>query len=587
MSLEGLAGGAAGAGAIRAGKAFVELLTKDTGFSSGLQAAERKMHAFGRSVRNIGLGISGIGGAVLTPITAAFTEMLLHFSDVQKVAGRLFTTPEIASGLGYALGGLEEMEHAARHLQRAIAENKPAFAELGLSAAQLKGLNLEEQFLAIGDALDKIDDPTKKVAVAFELLGREGAALASKLTGAGLREKIGRAGLVGEVVSSGDAANAARVGKLFSDLGKAVKNTWREVGASLLAGTDVFALYAEKVLLGIKAVRDWLHEHRALVLTVALAAAGVVALGAAVTGLGIGMQVATSALVGLAKLISLVGAAAGVAAGLITSPFTILAALVGAMVGSLIYAEPKVRGFFTDLAADATSAFGAISSALQGGEIQLAWKVVTTGLALEWKRLILLWREEFGGFGGFFDRATDAMVFTAKKAFNALLGEARKAALEFLNFLQAEEDKDSDEQLRLRKRAIDLETRGKGISLDIERAREAANRPPPEDLGEVVKARQNLAAAQADFEKARAAAAAVPAPGAKPPERPAVPGVGLELGTAAGAFASGDFRQLLGGGKVEQQQLNELKGISGRLDAGFEVLREVKDTLKLGTGGFF
>jgi hypothetical protein len=587
MSLEGLAGGAAGAGAIRAGKAFVELLTKDTGFSSGLQAAERKMHAFGRSVRNIGLGISGIGGAALTPITAAFTEMLLHFSDVQKVAGRLFTTPEIASGLGYALGGLEEMEHAARHLQRAIAENKPAFAELGLSAAKLKGLNLEEQFLAVGDALDKIDDPTKKVAVAFELLGRQGASLASKLTGAGLREKIGRAGLVGEVVSSEDAANALKVSKLFSDVGKAIKNTWREVGASLLAGTDVFALYAEKVLLGIKAVRDWLHEHRALVLTVALAAAGVVALGAAITGLGIGMQVAASALVGIAKLISLVGAAAGVAAGVITSPFTILAALVGAMVGSLIYAEPKVRGFFTDLAADATSAFGAISSALQGGEIQLAWKVVTTGLALEWKRLILLWREEFGGFGGFFDRATDAMVFTAKKAFNALLGEARKAALEFLNFLQAEEDKDSDEQLRLRKRAIDLETRGKGISLDVERAREAANRPPPEDLGEVVKARQNLAAAQADFEKARAAAAAVPAPGAKPPERPAVPGVGLELGTAAGAFSSGDFRQLLGGGKVEQQQLDELKGISGRLDAGFEVLREVKDTLKLGAGGFF
>jgi hypothetical protein len=588
VALGGTGGGGGGsASAVRAGRAFVEVSANDDLLTRGLQAAERKLHAWGKTVRNIGLGISGVGGVVLAPITAAFGEMLAHFSDVQKAAGRLFTTPEIASGLGYALGGLEEMEHAARHLQRAIAENKPAFAELGLSAAKLKGLNLEEQFLAVGDALDKIDDPTKKVAVAFELLGRQGASLASKLTGAGLREKIGRAGLVGEVVSSEDAANALKVSKLFSDLGKAIKNTWREVGASLLAGTDVFALYADKVLLGIKAVRDWLHEHRALVLTVALTAAGVVALGAAVTGLGVGMQVAGSALAGLAKLISLVGAAAGVAAGAITSPFTILVALAGALVGSLIYAEPKVRGFFTDLAADATSAFGAISSALQGGEIQLAWKVVTTGLALEWKRLILLWREEFGGFGGFFDRATDAMVFTAKRAFNALLGEARKAALEFLNFLQAEEDKDSDEQLRLRKKAIDLETRGKGISLDIERAREAANRPPPEDLGEVVKARQAVADAQADFEKARAAAAAVPAPGAKPPERPAVPSVGLELGTAAGAFSSGDFRQLLGGGKVEQQQLNELKGISGRLEAGFEVLREVKDVLKLGTGGFF
>jgi hypothetical protein len=574
VALGGTGGGGGGsAGAVRAGRAFVEVSANDDLLTRGLQAAERKLHAWGKTVRNIGLGVSGVGGVVLAPITAAFGEMLAHFSDVQKAAGRLFTTPEIASGLGYALGGLEEMEHAARHLQRAIAENKPAFAELGISTAKLKGQGLDEVFLAVGDSLEKLADPTKKQQLGFELLGRAGQSLTSRLTGTGLRERIARAGLVGEIVSSEDAANALKVSKLFSDLGKAVKNTWREIGASLLAGTDIFALYADKLLLGIKAVRDWLHEHRALVLTVALAAAGVVALGAAVTGLGVGMQVASSVLAGFAKLISLVGATAGVVAGVITSPFTILAALVGAMVGSLAYAEPRVRGFFTGLAADATSAFGAISSALQGGEIQLAWKVVTTGLALEWKRLILLWREEFGGFGGFFDRATDAMVFTAKKAFNALLGEARKAALEFLNFLQAEEDKDSDEQLRLRKGAIDIETRLKGIGLDVERAREVANRPPPEDLAEVVKARQAVADAQADFEKARAAAAAVPAPEKAPKKPPGLPGAGFEFGTAAGAFSASDFRQLLGGNKVEQQQL--------------AVLEEIRDAVKAGTGGFF
>jgi hypothetical protein len=588
MAVSGVGGGGGGGsvGAVRAGKAFVEISANDDLLTRGLHAAERKLHAWGKTVRNIGLGISGVGGVVLAPITAAFGEMLSHFSDVQKAAGRLFTTPEVASGLGYALGGLEEMEHAARHLQRSIAENDESFAKLGLSAAKLKGLDLEEQFLAVGDALDKVEDPTKKVQIAFGLLGREGAALASKLTGAGLREKIGRAGLVGEVVSSEDAANAARVGKLFSDLGKAVKNTWREVGASLLAGTDVFALYADKVLLGIKAVRDWLHEHRALVLTVALAAAGVVALGAAVTGLGVGMQAASFAIAGVLKAAGLVVPAFTALAAVITSPGFLMAAAFAAL--AAVIASVSVD--FAALAATAVGAGEAIAHALQAGRIDLAWKVTIAGLDLEWKRFL-------AGFHATFIEAWYDIVYVVRQLWSDLFVWLQKRAVDAINALGATGinivgslvpgglPAGLAEQIAAGFAAADQVKAGidkAAAEADVERTKQYAA-----DKERRAAARKAVVdAAQAEFEKARAGAAAVPIPGVEP-KRPPVPGVGLELGTAAGAFSSGDFRQLLGGGKVEQQQLDELKGISGRLQAGFEVLREVKDTLKLGTGGFF
>jgi hypothetical protein len=70
---------------------------------------------------------------------------------------------------------------------------------------------------------------------------------------------------------------------------------------------------------------------------------------------------------------------------------------------------------------------------------------------------------------------------------------------------------------------------------------------------------------------AEAAAAVIPEKAPKRP--PGTPGAGFEIGTSAGAFSASDFRQLLGGNKVEQQQL--------------AVLEEIRDAVKAGTGGFF
>jgi hypothetical protein len=572
MAVGGVGGGGGGsAGAVRAGRAFVEVSANDDLLTRGLQAAERKLHAWGKTVRNIGLGVSGVGGVVLAPITAAFGEMLAHFSDVQKAAGRLFTTPEIASGLGYALGGLEEMEHAARHLQRAIAENKPAFAELGLSAANLKGLNLEEQFLAIGDALDKIDDPTKKVAVAFELLGRQGASLASRLTGAGLREKIGRAGLIGEVVSSEDAANALKVSKLFSDIGKAIKNTWREVGASILGVTDTFALYAEKLILGIKVVRDWIHDHRGLVLTVAVAAAGVVALGAAIAGLGAFVSLAGTGVGFLAGVL----AAVKVALLAAVSPAGLMAAAIGGLSYLFLtqteagraFAE-NVKGQFWEIVDSAKEAWGAIAHAFQAGRLDLAVDVAMAEVELSFLKATQKLREIWIAFVD----AVKVSLATAKGELKsargfieAFLGDIGLSYLRLIGEITPEMEEKARKVM-----AGEAVAKGRAAGREVGAATTEADTEARQKLADADRA---LAEAKKRRDAAVAAAAAAPIPGKAPKKPPGVPGAGFEVGTSAGAFSASDFRQLLGGNKVEQQQL--------------AVLEEIRDAVKAGTGGFF
>ena len=55
---------------IRAGRAFVELGVSDK-LTAGLRRAQRRLAAFGESLRGIGLRIAGIGAAAITGLLGA------------------------------------------------------------------------------------------------------------------------------------------------------------------------------------------------------------------------------------------------------------------------------------------------------------------------------------------------------------------------------------------------------------------------------------------------------------------------------------------------------------------------------------
>ena len=161
---------------IRAGRAFVELFADDTKLVRGLRLAEKKLKAFGNSVRNLGLKTVAFGSAILAPL-AASAKLFSGFGDsVAKMARRTGLTVEALSELQYAAGqsGVEvsELENGFRRMQRTIYDADrglstatDAFADLGVTVANLEGLSPEQQFKLLAERISRIEDPCTVSAI--------------------------------------------------------------------------------------------------------------------------------------------------------------------------------------------------------------------------------------------------------------------------------------------------------------------------------------------------------------------------------------------------------------------------------------
>ena len=63
-------------GAIRAGRAFVELFADDSRLVRGLRSAERKLKGWGAGVKDIGRKMAEVGAAVVTPLVASTAKAI-------------------------------------------------------------------------------------------------------------------------------------------------------------------------------------------------------------------------------------------------------------------------------------------------------------------------------------------------------------------------------------------------------------------------------------------------------------------------------------------------------------------------------
>lgn len=83
----------ANAQGIRAGRAFVELFADDSKLVRGLRRAEKKLKAFGDSVRNLGLKMMGLGTAIAAPLVAS-GKVFGDFETQMKMVSTMLDEPE-------------------------------------------------------------------------------------------------------------------------------------------------------------------------------------------------------------------------------------------------------------------------------------------------------------------------------------------------------------------------------------------------------------------------------------------------------------------------------------------------------------
>jgi len=396
----------ANSGAIRAGKAYVELFADGSKLAAGLRAASAKLKAFGDGVRNMGLKLMGVGSAIMTPLVGAAAAFAGTGANLYRLSQRTGMTAEELSALGYAANmsevDMDALALGVTRMQKTLAaaaggskEAKAALDGIGLSAAEMMKLSPSEQLKAIADRLAGIQDPAIRAATALKIFGRGGVALLPMVKdgAAGIEALEKRARELGLVISSDDAKAAKDFSDVLKELWAVIKQGVFAVGAALAPVLKGCAEWIAKVVVR---VTQWIKTHKEVVQRVLITAAAVVGLGAALVVLGTTIKLLGVALGGLMtiwKVFSTVISLVGTLLSALLTPIGAIIAAVAVVGGYFLYASGAMGKAttwlgerFAELKADAEKAYQGIADALAAGDIGLAVKILWLTIKLEWQK---------------------------------------------------------------------------------------------------------------------------------------------------------------------------------------------------------
>ncbi len=376
---------------IQAGRAFVTLFLKNdmaSQLSRALKASGEKLKGFGRGAMVAGAKVTGIGAALLAPLAAAVNSFAAEGDMLDKMSLRTGIAASSLAELGFAAEqsgtSLDAVAATVLKMNRRFgrvtagagtANQVSALEELGLSIDQLRDMDAEERFLAIGDAVAKYGDNAAAAGLAQRVFGTGiDAVLPLLLAGkdgiAAMREEARDLGIV---PTEDEVANAAKVTDAINRIKRALKGMTFNIGAALAEPALQFLGVMKTIAVS---VGKFAKNNRGLILAVAAIGAALVVAGTAVTTFGV-------ALFGAGMVLTFLGSAVGV----LLSPIGLIVAAVAAgAVAWVKYSESGKRAFASLKAAvmpiieTLKTAFGGINDALASGDWKLAGKIAMAGL---------------------------------------------------------------------------------------------------------------------------------------------------------------------------------------------------------------
>lgn len=403
MALGDKLAGNASASAVKAGEAFFEVNADDSNVMSSLKRLGNRINSLGGFLKSTGLGIAGVGSAVLAPIVGLFAAAVKDADDLNDVVDRLDSTAESVTRLGYAakLSGatLDDIVASTKALNGAMIQategNKEAlklFDSLGVSAEEFAEVQLEDKFRLIADAAEQIDDPIERANFTMGLLGKQAITLAPLLkNGAdGLDELYAEAEKLGAVKTGAQIKEAGELMDTWDKSLIAVKSTLLEVGYAVFGMTGNVKENSNSLFKVLATVREWIKANRQTVMTIASVAASVVGIGGTLAVFGVALS---SIVGGLVAVKSAVLAVITVA----FSPFILKLAVVSALVYGVIYALTEftesgktVKTVFLDsinsIGQTFSVTFKGMIDSLKSGNLAQAGEIASLGLQLAWEQ---------------------------------------------------------------------------------------------------------------------------------------------------------------------------------------------------------
>lgn len=264
-------GGSGGnAGAIRAGKAFVELAMKDTGLQLGLKRAAALVASFGAAFVKVGaVGAGGLAAAAggLALLGKSAGDRAVDFDRLSKRVGvpidKLSAFAYAAETTGQEIGDLEgHFENFAERVFQAsqgTGEAAETFKKLGINARDLIKMDPAEQLIAVADAMAKITNNTERRGILSALGSDQFQGLNDLLSkgSSGIRGLMAEAKKVGAVLDPAETKDTAAA---MGELGRAWiagKNAALSLGAAILPTADNARRFTAMTIEAIDNGRKW------------------------------------------------------------------------------------------------------------------------------------------------------------------------------------------------------------------------------------------------------------------------------------------------------------------------------------------
>ena len=185
--------------------AFEAALKMDvSGFTSGINKATSGISSLANTVK--GLAVVEYGGRALSAMADAVGAAFRGMYSAMEAGGALVDLSEqtglavdklmvLKTAFTQAGMGADEVQPVINKMQKAIESAATsggpaaeAFQRMGLSASKLSGMRADEQLTTIGDAINKIQNPTQKAAAAMEIFGKSGGRALALFASGGLAD---------------------------------------------------------------------------------------------------------------------------------------------------------------------------------------------------------------------------------------------------------------------------------------------------------------------------------------------------------------------------------------------------------------
>lgn len=410
---------------IKAGSAYVEIGIQSR-ITAGAKQVSADLKKLGGSISSTGRQLLGIATAAAAPLAGMTLSFASAGDRLDKMSKRTGVGVKALSELAFAAeqsgASLDSVEKGIRGMQRSLLNAEmgskaasDALSSLGLSADQLSGMNPEDQFTMIADAIARVEDPSKRAALSMQLFGRAGSELLPMFqeNAKGIADLRQEANELGRTMTEEDAKSAAEL----TDAMNRVKSTFigvkNQIGAALAPAmtylSDLIARTSAKVV-------PLIRENQHLVKMFAAGAVAVGGLGAALVGIG-GVVVTAGVAVGsLATVLGGLFSPIGVAIGGIAALGTIMVRYFN--LGEVAIDALQKR--FGPLVTDIKKAIGAISAAIAAGDIETAWEIMSDTLEIVWLDMTDEIRAAWLSMLSFILKTGDSIAMAIGKIFQGL-----------------------------------------------------------------------------------------------------------------------------------------------------------------------